>query len=214
MKMLIVDDMVEFLELEKTFLRRADCKILTATTGLEAIKVAHQEKPDIVVLDVEMPEMNGIEATRIFCQTPELKDIPIVILSGTEREQEALSAGARAFYKKPVDEDTFFKMVRTFVPIQVRQEERKELNAKCTLKHGNGTIDADLVDISTTGALVIAETPLHIGDKVHITLSVPGSKEIKAEAHVVRDARSRKYGLGFSSISEQDVKSIKQYVYS
>ena len=214
MKMLIVDDMVEFLDLEKTFLRRADCEILTATTGLEAIKVAHQEKPDIVVLDVEMPEMNGIEATRIFCQTPELKDIPIVILSSTERDEEALAAGARAFYRKPIDENTFFKMVRTFVPIKVRQEERKTLGVRCNLKLENGTIETELVDISTTGALVVSDTPLHLGDKLHISFAVPGSEEIEADAHVVRDAQLRGYGLGFSSISERAVKSIKQYVYS
>ena len=57
MKLLIVDDFVDFLDLERTFLRRADCEIVTASTGLEAIRVAHEEKPDIVVQPYERPNL-------------------------------------------------------------------------------------------------------------------------------------------------------------
>ena len=52
MKLLIVDDVKSFLDLERTFLSRADCRVYTASTGLEAIKVAQRERPDLILLAV------------------------------------------------------------------------------------------------------------------------------------------------------------------
>ena len=78
---LLVDDMRSFLDLEATFLSRADCRILTASTGLEAIRVARTEKPDLIVLDIEMPEMNGFEFAEAVRRHPKLRQLPILALS-------------------------------------------------------------------------------------------------------------------------------------
>ena len=100
-KILLVDDMRSFLDLEATFLARAECRILTAATGLEGIRVARAEKPDLVVLDIEMPEMNGIEFLR---ERKRLGiEVPVVILSSIAKKgAEVFKAQIDAAYAEQV----------------------------------------------------------------------------------------------------------------
>lgn len=216
MKLLIVDDMKSFLDLEKTFLRRADCKLHTASTGLEAIKVAQTVHPDLILLDVEMPEMNGIETTRILSVTPGLKDIPVVIVSSTQREKEAISAGAKEFVAKPVDEATFLSLVTKYVPLKIRKDPRKELGRTCAFIC-NGVVESDgiIVDVSISGAFLTTRQPLALGDSLSIRFSIPAQevqKEIQAEALVIRSVPPGGYGLGFSDITEGAKLYIQEYV--
>lgn len=215
MKLLIVDDMKAFLDLEKTFLRRAECQIYTATSGLEAIKVAQMAHPDLIILDIEMPEMNGIEATRILSVTPSLKDIPVVICSSTERDREALAAGAKEYIHKPVDEVAFMNVITRFVPLKIRKDPRKELGTACGFIC-NGVVEGDgvVVDISVSGAFLATAQRLAVGDTVSLRFSIPlerGSKEIQAESMVVRLTPGG-YGLGFTDISEGAKLYIAEFV--
>ncbi len=212
MKLLIVDDMNSYLDLEKTFLNRAYCELLTASTGLEAIKVAQNSKPDLIVLDVEMPEMNGIEATRILSSTPGLKDIPIVMLSSTERDKESIGAGAKAFYKKPVSQDEFLRMVRRFVPLKVREDPRKPLGVQCGFTCDGNEGRGELADLSVSGALLLSTVDLSIGDKLQLSFKLPGDEAVEVVAHVVRTAPPRGYGLGFLAVSGENNESIRKFV--
>jgi len=215
MKLLIVDDMRAFLDLEKTFLRRADCQVLTATTGLEAIKVAQQAHPHLILLDVEMPEMTGIEAARFLSRTPGLKDIPVVILSGNDYRQAALEAGAQEFVKKPVDEGTFLQIVTRYVPLRVRKDARKPLESPGTLVVGRREIKATVMDVSASGAFIVTDARLEIGDRLGLHFHIPRNgekREIRVEAMVVRTAPPRGFGLGFAEISEGAVLLLREYV--
>lgn len=214
MKLLIVDDMKSFLDLEKAFLRRADCRLLTATTGLEAIRVAQAEMPDIIILDIEMPELNGIEATRILKANAQTSAIPIVIFSSTTRKQEALAAGAQEFVSKPVDEERFIETILRYVPLKFRKDERKTIDTACRYSRAQEHGEGRLSDISISGCFLIAETPLWVGDSVRLFFSLPlpnMAKEIQAEAMVVRKAASG-YGLGFTDISEGAKIFITEFV--
>lgn len=214
MKLLIVDDMKTFLDLEKAFLRRADCQTLTAATGLEAIKVAQAERPDLIVLDIEMPELNGVEATRILKASRETASIPIVIFSSTSRRDEALAAGAQEFVSKPVDEERFLETVLKYVPLRFRKDERRTMDAPCRFardqEHGEGR----LTDCSVSGCFLVTETPLWVGDTVRLFFSLPHpqvAKEVQAEAMVVRKTPMG-YGLGFTDISEGAKMFIAEFV--
>lgn len=204
MKLLIVDDMKSFLDLEKAFLRRADCQLLTATTGLEAIRVAQAEQPDIIILDIEMPELNGIEATRILKANAQTSAIPIVIFSSTTRKQEALAAGAQEFVSKPVDEERFIETILRYIPLKFRKDERKTIDTVCRYSRSQEHGEGRLTDISISGCFLVAETPLWVGDSVRLFFTLPMSdmaKEIQAEAMVIRKVATG-YGLGFTDISE------------
>jgi two-component system cell cycle response regulator len=121
-KILLVDDMRHFLDLEATFLQRAECRVFTASTGVEAIRVAKAERPDLILLDIEMPEMNGIQACRILKSDPITQKIPVIVLTSMQMEDEARRAGADHFVRKPVDEPRFLNEVRRFIPIRERHD--------------------------------------------------------------------------------------------
>ena len=213
-KLLLVDDVMSFLELEKTFLSRAECTLLTASTGLEAIKVAEKEHPDLILLDVEMPEMNGIEATRILQNQPELKDIPIVIVSSSSMDQEALAAGAREFVKKPVDEPRFQEIVLRYVPLTFRLDDRRMLGGTCVMESEGEQAEGTVVDISISGLLLRSTAIFAIGDPLTLYFNLPGAareKEIQAGGVVVRISE-KGYGIRFTRISEGAVIFIREFV--
>jgi CheY-like chemotaxis protein len=214
MKLLIVDDMKSFLDLERTFLRRADCHVYTAATGLEAIKVAQTVHPDLVMLDIEMPEMNGIEATRIFSSTPSLQKIPVVVCSSLPKKEEALNAGAVEFIQKPVEEDQFLEVIQRYVSLKVRGDSRRTLEAPCTIVINGLAVACTLADISVSGALVRTDQPLKVGDHMAMHFTIPmenGKKEIQAEAIAVRTT-ARGWGIGFSDISEGAKLFIQEFI--
>lgn len=214
MKLLIVDDMKSFLDLERTFLRRTDCHIFCATTGLEALKVAQKVRPDLVVLDIEMPEMNGIETARIFSATPSLQDIPVVICSSTTRKDESLAAGAREFIQKPVDEERFLELVTRHVPLKMRKDPRKPLGRAGEIFVRGEMMPCSIADVSVSGVRLECSAFLTIGDPLQLRFFLPfegGDKSIQAEGMVVR-ATPAGYGVGFSDISEGARLFIEEYV--
>lgn len=213
-KVLIVDDMKSFLDLEKTFLRRADCHIFTATTGLEALKVAQKIRPDLVLLDIEMPEMDGVEAARIFAATPTLMHIPVVVCSGSDRREEVLAAGAREFVSKPVDEDHFIELVQRYVPLQLRKDVRKRLDSPCEIGHRGKTTSCSLYDVSVSGIFVKNGGAINIGERLALRFFIPmehGAKEIRTEGLLVRSTAAG-HGIGFTDLSEGARLFIEEFV--
>lgn len=103
-KILIADDERDIRDLISFTLRFANHDVLTARDGEEALHLARQEKPDLVLLDVRMPKMTGYEACQQIKQDPAIGDTPIVFLSakGQDSEIEAgMRAGASAYILKP-----------------------------------------------------------------------------------------------------------------
>lgn len=188
-KILLVDDMRSFLDLEATFLSRSECRILTASTGLDAIRVARTERPDLVVLDIEMPEMNGIQACRILKSDAVTSKIPVIVLTSMQLEDEARRAGADHFLRKPIDEPTFLDEVKRFIPIVERAETRIPVDAPVTLWRDGEALDARLVNLSRTGFYVASAGSQPIGARLEVSFSLPeagGERRITGEALVVR----------------------------
>ena len=204
-KILLVDDMRSFLDLEATFLARAECRILTAATGLEGIRVARAEKPDLVVLDIEMPEMNGIQACRILKSDPHTASIPVVMLSSMQMKDEGRRAGADHFLKKPIDEPTFLAEVKRFLPIVERAETRVAVDVPLTLRRDGETFEARLVNLSPTGFYVAAFAIHPIGARLEVSFTLPEAPSgatVRGDALVVRHGDDPSgYGCRFRQVS-------------
>lgn len=220
-KILLVDDIRSFLDLEISFLKRAECKIFTALDGAEAVKVAKKEKPDIILLDLVMPRMDGIQATRILKADPETKDIPIVIVTSTEKKEEALKAGANYFLRKPVNERMILDVIKKFVDIKEREEERVDASLKVIINKGGREIIAYTKDISTKGAFLITEEKFPIGLILPLDIELDEGRGvfIKTKAEVVREEREeigerRVGGIGvkFVELSPEDEKVLSEYL--
>lgn len=103
-KVLLVDDSPQVLEQQKAVLGKTGVDIITAHTGPEAIKKIHIEQPDVIFLDLMLPEMNGDEVCRFIKKDPRLKNIPVIIVTAREEEQtmqRCFRCGCDAFVKKP-----------------------------------------------------------------------------------------------------------------
>ena len=214
MKILIADDMRNFLDLSRAFLRRTDCEIYTARTGLEALKVATTHKPDIIMLDIEMPEMNGLEVTRILRENPLTGDTPIIIVSASSRERDALTVGANSFMRKPIDEDEFLDTLRRYVPIKVRKDPRRNIFTPARFAVGDRRFEGVVCDVSVSGLYLKTDAKLAVGDNVNVAFDIPledGSKTIEADGVVVRKG-SDGYGLTFQHLTEGARLYLQDYV--
>ena len=202
---LLVDDMRSFLDLEATVLSRADCRILTASTGLEAIRVARTEKPDLIVLDIEMPEMNGIQACRILKSDPVTAHIAVVMLSSMKMEDEGRRAGADEFLRKPIDEPTFLSEVKRFLPIVERAETRVAVDSPITFWRDGETFEGRLRNLSRTGFYVAVPRIHPIGARLEVSFALPNDPEgqvVTGEALVVRhDDDPPGFGCRFRQVS-------------
>ena len=104
-KILIVDDEPDIIEFIKYLLDREDYLVETATNGSEAIQKAKSFKPDLILMDVMMPIMDGIEACRQIKLAPETKGVFIVFLTARSEEYSEIAgfeAGADDYINKPV----------------------------------------------------------------------------------------------------------------
>lgn len=104
-KILLVDDEPDILEFLKYNLLQEDYQVFTAENGLEGIRIAEQETPHLIILDVMMPEVDGVETCHRLRAIPELKNTIITFLSarGEEYSQIAgLEAGADDYIQKPI----------------------------------------------------------------------------------------------------------------
>lgn len=94
----------------------AGFQVLRAENGLIAIEIATEQLPDVILMDIQMPVMDGLEATRRIRATPKVADIPIIALSGfamPEDSSRCIEAGANAFVSKPCRMDELVKHIKT-----------------------------------------------------------------------------------------------------
>ena len=103
-KILIADDRPEVVELVRVTLEGEDYEIVDASNGKETLRKARLEKPDLVLLDVVMPKMDGFEVCRKLKKDPQTKEIPIIMLTakGQEADKEkGREVGASDYITKP-----------------------------------------------------------------------------------------------------------------
>jgi two-component system cell cycle response regulator DivK len=117
-KALVVDDNANNLLLEKDLLEVAGFEVFEAENATSAIAIARGELPDIIVMDVRLPDMRGSEAARILRQYKETRDIPIVFVTASvlaEGREEINSITKSGFIGKPIDTRTFAKEISRFL---------------------------------------------------------------------------------------------------
>lgn len=93
-------------------------QVLTAADGAAALMVAGRELPDLIIMDLSLPVMNGWEATRRVKADPTLRRIPVIALSAHAMlgdEEKALQCGCDDYLSKPFDEDLLFEKLRNFL---------------------------------------------------------------------------------------------------
>ncbi len=116
-KILVVED-VEFNRDLIVQLLEDNYEVLTAADGAEGIRLAEQERPDLILMDLSLPVIDGWEATRRIKADEALKGIPIIALSAHAMrgdEEKARQSGCDDYLSKPLDEDLLFAKLTTFL---------------------------------------------------------------------------------------------------
>lgn len=117
-KVLIVDDNENNLYLASFLLTTNGFDIVTAKDGKEALKLIIAEKPFLILLDIQMPEMDGYEVTRRVRLMPEFIDVPIIAVSSFAMvgdREKALAVGCTGYIEKPINPDTFINEITRFI---------------------------------------------------------------------------------------------------
>lgn len=115
---LLVEDNEDNRIIYSTVLRHLGYGVVEALDGLKAIELARSVKPDIILMDISIPEIDGWEATRILRQDPETKDIPIVALTAhalADDRERATALGFTAYLAKPVEPRAVVAEVRRWI---------------------------------------------------------------------------------------------------
>ncbi len=115
LSVLVVDDSrTQLFGIEK-LLKSEGVKTYTAENGKQGILMARHVKPDLILMDIVMPEINGFQATRYLTRQPDTGHIPIIIISGTDQQSDrlwGLKLGAKDYMQKPVKRELLLEKIR------------------------------------------------------------------------------------------------------
>jgi two-component system alkaline phosphatase synthesis response regulator PhoP len=115
---LVVDDEPALLRLMAFLLQRKGYGMLTATNGEEALHVIREQRPDLVLLDIMMPRLDGYEVAEAIRADPATAEIPIVMLSAKAQDEDierGLAAGVDSYITKPFDPEKLAETVAAFL---------------------------------------------------------------------------------------------------
>ena len=117
-KILVAEDNEQNLYLVTFILKQNQYEVISAPDGIQAIEKAKTEKPVLILMDMQLPKMNGYEATKKIKEMPELKNIPIIALTAFAMKgdkDKTLEAGCIGYIEKPINPDTFMEEVEKYI---------------------------------------------------------------------------------------------------
>ena len=118
LKVLVVDDEPDIVEILSYNLAKENFEVSKAYNGYEAVSFALKNHPDLIIMDIRMPEMNGIEACRLIKKNESMKNIPILFLTADNDEYTSLSAveaGGDHFVTKPIRPSILIGMIHELI---------------------------------------------------------------------------------------------------
>lgn len=117
-KVLVIEDNEQNMYLLEFMLKKHNFEVIKAWDGEEGVKFAIEQKPDLIIMDWQMPKKNGIEATKEIRKENGLKKVPILFCTSNvmagDREQ-AYNAGATGYLEKPINTDTFIEEISKYL---------------------------------------------------------------------------------------------------
>jgi CheY-like chemotaxis protein len=213
---LLVDDSKFFLELERQFLRNTPATILTASSGEEALSLAREHRPSLVFIDMDMPDMHGLDCCRKFKSSPDLQRIPIVLIgaktSATD-ELDARAAGADDYLSKPLDRRYFLGTGHRFLMSIDRREPRQTYQVMVSFICRGLRLQGRCLDVSSGGMFLDCQPTAQKGESLLLKFSLPDEQQTpveingriawsNSEEEIIKENYPLGYGVEFVDISD------------
>jgi two-component system, cell cycle response regulator DivK len=117
-KVLIVEDNELNLKLFRDLLEAHDLSVMETRNGAEAMVLAERYQPNIIIMDIQLPEISGVDLIREMKANPKIKDIPIIAVTAfamKEDEDRIMASGCQAYVSKPIAIDTFVGTIQKYI---------------------------------------------------------------------------------------------------
>ncbi len=133
---LVVDDTEDNLDLLEFALKRKPVRMLRAASGKECLRIAKEAKPDVIILDIQMPEMDGFETLKHLRNSTITAKIPVIFLTAQRKDPESIEQGlllgAEEYLTKPIDTDELLVRTKTLVRLKRAESELERTKADFT----------------------------------------------------------------------------------
>src|SRR6202171_4079548 len=160
-RVLVVDDVEDNVKLLEAKLSSEYFDVLSAYSGRTALQIADSELPDVILLDVMMPRMDGFEVCRRLKANPRTADVPVMMgtaLSDVANRLRGLEFGADDFLTKPVNDIALFARVRSLARLKRMMEELRLREEICG-RFGSHEDRGDLAEAVTQADILLVEQP-------------------------------------------------------
>ena len=201
-RILVVDDLAPNVRVLEAKLSAEYFDVISANSGPEGIKKAESEVPDLIILDVMMPGMDGFETCRQLRQNPKTRHIPVVMLTALTEVQDrvrGLEAGADDFLSKPVNDVALFARVRSLIRLKMLMDELRTRR----LTHGlDETLEAPDAGDTGAGRILLVEAHEHSAKRLKSYLEGVGHVIEVADnsEEAITKARREDFDLAITAI--------------
>jgi len=196
---LMVDDSGLFRDIGQKVQELLAYRVVTASTGGEALAVARRESPDLIFLDAEMSDMTGVDVCRVLKADSRFARTPVLIASNDSKsEPDGRRAGADGWLIKPLEEETLLESIRRRLRLTPRDGNRAAADWSVTFWRDGVQHEGTLRDLSRGGFFIRTAAPHPVGARLEVSFAAPGrsGRTIVGEAIVVRISREPELGLG------------------
>jgi two-component system alkaline phosphatase synthesis response regulator PhoP len=222
-KILLVDDEADILEFLSYNLKKAGYNVLTANNGRDAIKIAKQYLPHLIILDVMMPDMDGIETCEEMRKLPVLNNTVVAFLTARNEDYSQIAgfeAGADDYIAKPIKPKVLISRVSALLKRFGKTEESTEGVETGIIKHGNLVIDREKYTVTNNGVelslprkefsllLLLISKPEKVFTRDEIYTSIWGDTIVVGDRTI--DVHIRKLR---EKIGEEYIKTVKGVGY-
>ncbi|PLX99926.1 MAG: hypothetical protein C0624_12900 [Desulfuromonas sp.] len=199
-KVLLVDDVELFLELEQSYFEGTGHETLKATSGALALELLDKEQPDIMLLDLYMPEMNGAEVCSQVRSNADWQHLPVIMVTSAGKEEEirrCLEAGCDDYVTKPVNrKELLEKINRLLGEVKYRTEPRLPVSFTASLTVNGQQEKCQVLDLSSTGAFIQTENLIEVGTSLLLSMELPTCGALEIAARVRRIEVGQPAGIG------------------
>jgi len=225
-KILLAEDIDLFLYLEEAFFASETVDLMVARSGRKVLEMAVAERPDLVLLGLDLPEMAGDECCRRLKDIPALRSTPVILVAPhgqPEAMKRCLQAGCDDVVTRPVDRHLFLQIAGRFLNVPARTAPRA--STRLRVHYGTGTqkllVDYT-VNLSTGGVFIEATEVLPAETPLSLEFSLPeGQRTIRCRGRVAWVNTSDQpvsprlppgMGVQFLDLSLEDLRTLREFI--